>query len=281
MTPLPQIPGYELLRPLGGGPLTQVFAGKDCQDNQPCAVKLLRPHWEDPETAILLLRREARAGLAMRHPHVIRYLKAHVLKPPYFLVVRLLEGESLRKRLITQRRIDTTSAINIARQTAAGLAALHQRGYLHGDLKPENIYILPGDQVQLIDLGLAHRPGENAPLIEQGYVLGTPDYLAPEMCAFEPEIDEGADLFSLGVVIYEMLAGVLPYPRGSTHLTLRYHRERRPAEGPVHELALPAPLQGLIWRLLASKSADRPRAAAVEVQLRALESRSEQGLRAA
>src|SRR5215468_7278873 len=98
MQALPRIPGYELLTHLGGGPLTAVFAARERNTDAACAVKVLRPEWEDQPTGVKLLQREARAGLAVQHPHLVRLLHTHVLRPPYFLVMELLPGESLRGR---------------------------------------------------------------------------------------------------------------------------------------------------------------------------------------
>ncbi len=271
MTAFPLIPGYELVRLLGGGPMTEVFAARDCLTEASCAVKLLRPNLEDPGIGLLLLRREARAGLAIRHPNLLAYNLAHVLMEPYFLVTELLVGESLRERLCRTPRVDVATTVGIARQIAAALASLHRKGFLHGDLKPDNIVLLPGNGVRLIDLGSARRPGENQALLEQGYILGTPDYLAPELCAFQPEENGSSDLFSLGVVLFEMLAGTLPYPRGSTSHTLRCHRDCLPDQIPMHAHPLPVALVELVYRLLDLRPANRPSAAALELQLRILE----------
>jgi eukaryotic-like serine/threonine-protein kinase len=271
MADFPDIPGYEILRTLGGGPMTEVFAAHDLQANSRCAVKVLRPNLEDPDTGVLLLRREARAGLAVRHPNLLTFTAAHVLVEPYFLVTELLLGESLRQRLNRTPKVDVPTTVAIARQIAAGLAALHRKGFLHGDLKPDNVVLLPGNGVRIIDFGSAHRPGENQALLDQGYILGTPDYLAPELCAFRPEEDASSDLFSMGVVLFEMLAGKLPYPPGSTGHTLRCHRDRLPDQIPTHAHPLPAALVQLVHRLLDSRAASRPSASALELQLRILE----------
>jgi serine/threonine protein kinase len=267
----PKIPGFELLQPLGGGPLTQVYLARDCDADRICAVKALRASWEDQPTAIKLLQREARAGLRVQHPHLVRLLQVHVTRPPYYLVMELLPGESLRRRLRRDYRLDTPTSVWIARQTAEALNALHRAGFVHGDVKPENIRLVDDGTAKLIDLGFAHRPGENAALLEQGYVLGTVDYLAPELCAFDPAADQGADLFSLGVTLFEMLTGRLPYPPGTVEQTLRRHRSDPPAD--LRRQAVPAPpaLLTLVERLLAHRPAARPRAAAVVQQLIALE----------
>src|SRR4051812_14202388 len=181
MLPLPRIPGYELSRRLGGSDLTDVYAAREIDSDAPCAVKLLRADWEDQPVAVKLLQREARAGLAVTHPHLVRLLYAHVTRPPYYLVMELLAGDTLRQRLQRDYRLDVVTALGVARQVAAALVALHRAGFVHGDIKPENIRLVDHGTVKLLDLGLAHRPGENAPLIESGYVLGTVSYLAPEV----------------------------------------------------------------------------------------------------
>lgn len=272
MTAFPIIPGYDLLHLLGGGPMTQVFAARDRLTGGACAVKLLRPDAEDSATGLLLLRREARAGLNVRHPSVLSCRVAHVLREPYFLVLPLLmPGESLRRRMARAPRIEIPALVAIARQIAGGLACLHRKGLLHGDLKPDNVMLLPGNGVRIIDLGSAHRPGENQKLIEKGYILGTPDYLAPELCAFRQETRCSADLFSLGIMLYEMIVGRLPYPKGDTGQTLRNHRDCLPDAIPLEAHPLPAAMIDLMYRLLDNRPENRPSAAALEMQLRILE----------
>src|SRR5438270_12801729 len=205
MQPIPRIPGYELLQRLGGGPMTEVYAARDCAADAACAVKVLRDDWDDPPTAVKLLQREARAGLHVRHPHLVRVTRAHVTCAPYFLVMDLLPGESLRERLRRDYRLGVMEALAMARQTAEALAALHRAGFLHGDVKPDNVRLTGAGTAVLIDLGFAHRPGEHADFLRDGYVLGTADYLAPELCAVEPSEDFGSDVFSLGVTLIEAL----------------------------------------------------------------------------
>lgn len=271
MRPIPKIPGYQLLQCLGGGPLTAVYAARDDATDAPCAVKVLRDDWDDRATGLKLLQREARAGLRVRHPHLVRLLDAHVTRPPYFLVMELLPGESLRRRLRRDYRLDVATTVWVARQTAEALAALHRAGFVHGDVKPDNIRLVDDGTAVLIDLGFAHRPGENAALVRQGYVLGTPNYLAPELCDFQEDADAASDLFSLGVTLFEALTGRLPYPPGSLDQTLRRHLCDPPADVRCHAGPLPTPLTALIERLLAHRPSDRPRAAAVVQQLISLE----------
>lgn len=271
MQSLPRIPGFELIRCMGGGPLTMVFAAEELATDTPCAVKLLRPQWENDSTAVKLLQREARAGLMVRHPHLIRIREAHVTQPPYYLVMDMLAGESLRRRLRRDYRLDVPTALWITRQTAEALTALHRAGFIHGDVKPDNVRLVSEASAMLIDLGFTHRPGENATFFREGCVLGTLDYLAPELCAEEPNEDQASDMFSLGVVLFEMLTGKLPFPQGSLQQTFRRHHCDPPAD--IRQLAVPLPptLVGLIEKLLARSPRERPRAASVVHQLISLE----------
>jgi serine/threonine protein kinase len=271
MKAIPTIPGYELLARLGGGLLTSVFAGRHLASDTPCAIKVIREDWEDRATAIKLLQREARAYLAVQHPRLVRLREAHVTKAPHYLVMELLPGESLRRRLRRDYRLEVPTALWVARQTAEALVALHQAGFIHGDVKPDNIRLLDDGNAILLDLGFAHRRGENAAIHRRGYVLGTVDYLAPELCTDEPKDDVNSDLFSLGVTLFEMLTGQLPYPPGSIEETMQRHEVGRPDDIGRHLPDLPSELVHLLGRLLSRRPADRPRASALVPQLVALE----------
>ena len=182
MRPTPSIPGYELLEPLGGGPMTAVYAARDRASDGPCAVKVVREDWDDPATAVKLLQREPGPASAS----VIRTWCASPTltspAPPYFLVMELLRGESLRQRLRRDYRLEPAEAVWIARQTAEALAALHRAGFLHGDMKPDNLRLIGDGRAVLIDLGFAHRPGENAAFL-RGATSWAPPTTSPRSCA--------------------------------------------------------------------------------------------------
>jgi len=211
MSPLPRVPGYELLQPLGGGPLTHVFKARRLDTDKLCAVKLLRDEWADHATAIKLLRREALALLAVRHPHVVRILDAHLARPPHAIALELLGGESLRERLQREYSLDIRTAVWMARQTADGLSALHRAGFIHGDVKPENVRLTDPGTAILVDLGFAHRPGADRDLGDD-YVLGTANYLAPELSRDAAADGFATDWYSFGVTVLEMLTGRVPGP---------------------------------------------------------------------
>jgi serine/threonine protein kinase len=183
----------------------------------------------------------------------------------------LLPGESLRDRLRRDYRLDVTEALAVARQTAEALTALHRAGFLHGDVKPDNVRLSGAGSAVLIDLGFAHRQGENADFLRDGYVLGTADYLAPELCDAEPSEEYRSDVFSLGATLFEALTGRLPYPSGSLMQTFRRHRCDPPADIRKLVPGLSESVAVLVTRLLAHRPEERPRAAAVVQQLVRLE----------
>jgi serine/threonine protein kinase len=244
-------------------------------------LKTIRDEWSDIDTAVKLLQREARAGLTVRHPHLVRVQHTHVTREPYFLVMDLLPGESLRRRMRRDFRLDVANTLWIVRQTAEALDSLHRAGFVHGDVKPENVRLVSDGTAVLIDLGFAHRPGENASLLRQGYVLGTANYMAPEMCCFEDDAGPESDLFSLGVMLFEMLTGQLPYPVGTVEQTFRRHRCDPPCDIRRHLPELSRVLSALVQRLLSRKPEERPRAARVIEQLVGLEIASLRWRRAA
>jgi serine/threonine protein kinase len=271
MMAVPKIPGYELLSCLGGGMLTSVYSARSLDSDATCAVKVLRPDWQDQPVAIKLLQREARACLAVHHQHLVPLREAHVTSPPYFLVMEMLPGESLRRLLRRDYRLDVPTSLWIVRQVAEALAALHRKGFIHGDVKPDNIRVVADGQATLLDLGFAHHPGENASLLEAGYVLGTVNYLAPELCGPAPQDDFRCDVFSLGVTLFEMLTGQLPYPAGSTEETLDRHRAQPPRDVRKFNDDIPAWLAELVQRMLAVNFQRRPRAGALVGELIRLE----------
>lgn len=260
MRAVPRIPGYELLQCLGGGATTAVYSARECDTDFPCAVKVLRPEWEEQPVAVKLIKREALAGLSVQHPHLVRLIGAHVLVPPLYVVMEYLQGESLRRRLRRDYCLDQATALWIARQNAEALAAMHRKGFVHGDVKPDNIRLVNVGKAILLDLGYAHRPGDNVALLQKGYVLGTANYLAPELCGADPLDEVKADIYSLGAALFEMLTGQLPYPVGTPIETMRRHRNQEPLLLTDCVPAASARLTELVDRMLARDPADRPRA---------------------
>jgi WD40 repeat protein len=228
--------------------------------------------------------REARAVAALRHDHVVTIYEAGEADGPAgpqpFLAMELLEGASLEVTL-ARRPPALAEAVRIGRELAEGLAAAHQSGLIHRDVKPDNIWLearpgepgasATGGRVKLLDFGLARAVRLEAHLTERGVVVGTPAYMAPEQAAGR-EVDARADLFSLGCVLYRLCTGWLAFPGGDLMAVLMALATRGPV--PVRRLnpAVPPALADLIHRLLARAPADRPASAqAVAAALRTVE----------
>ena len=245
---------------LGEGALARVFRARPAASppGSPAsyALKLLRPQWEDQPEAVALLRREAKVGRAVIHPHVVPVLAAHVYQPPYFIVMPRLAGQTLAARL-GGGPLPSAIALWIARQTAEALDALHRHGYLHGDVKPANILIAPGGHVTLLDLGFARRFEETGSAVDR-LVLGTINYLAPELLVSALRADERTDIFSLGVVLFEMLAGRPPLVAGDLTELLRMQNEYRAPNLRTSRPELPPALSGLVRRMLFKEPLRRP-----------------------
>jgi serine/threonine protein kinase len=263
----PAVPGFTLLERLGGGPHADVYSAEPAGGGL-VAVKVLRPDCDDP-AAVTLIRREARAGLAVRHRHLVPVLDAFTSGPPHFLVMELLPGRSAKRRVEDRGKLALAAALAVGRQIAEALAALHAAGYVHGDVKTDNVRLVSPGRAVLVDLGFAHRPGDLVAWAETGHMMGTPNYLAPELCVRPPDDTPAADVFGLGVTLYELVTGRLPYTTGAVRDVIR----RRRTDGPVTFDRGDAP-PGL-GELLAVRTApdpgDRPRAKQLVQKLTALQ----------
>jgi serine/threonine protein kinase len=269
MAPFPVLSGFDILRPLGGGVLMQVFAARRRVDSKDCAIKLPRGEWADHADAHRLLRREARALTAVNHPRIVRIIEARLNETPPYLALELLSGESLRDRLQRDSALDQRTGLWIARQIAEGIQAVHNSGFVHGDIKPDNVQILDDGSAVILDFGFAHRPIESGLLESDGYVLGTANYLAPERTQQTGDPGFAADWFSFGVTLFEMLAGELPFAPRSVGDVLNH------AIWPTEILAMPRDwpdrLTAMVKGLSQNSPMARPRGPMILHELVALE----------
>jgi len=212
--PLGRVRHWEPVQLAGEGPLSRVYRARPegSGANRPAAyaLKVLRPEWEDDPRAVALLRREAVVGKAVSHPHVISILAAGVTAPPYYVVMPWLSGTTLARLGLRQRRLALAVVFWIARQVAEALEGLDAAGWMHGDVKPANIFASPEGHVTLLDLGFARRTNRPDPGVQR-WMAGTYQYIAPEALTTGLRVDIRSDIYSLGMVMYEMLTGRVPF----------------------------------------------------------------------
>jgi serine/threonine-protein kinase len=206
------------------------------------------------------MEREAEAGREISHPHLAPVLAAKVDRPPLYVVMPWLEGATLAQHLAAGRSFDLPQALWIVRQTAEALDAMYRAGWLHGDVKPENIMLAPNGHATLFDLNFARRADESGSAADR-CVMGTFDYLAPEWLTSTLRADIRSDLYSLGAVLYRILTGRLPFSAESLEELAGRHLRDVPPD--VRSLApqVPPDLARLVHRLLAKDPLRRPESA--------------------
>jgi serine/threonine protein kinase len=259
---------YRILGELGGGGMGVVYQAVHVLLHRPAAIKVLRPELGHIAMASDRFLTEARATTAIRHPGIVEvYDYGHTRDGQAFIAMELLAGETLAERLRRQGPLTTVEAMTIARRIAAPLTAAHERGVVHRDLKPENVFLIKDheggsiDQVKLLDFGIAKLESTaTAQRTALGLVLGTPAYMAPEQC-IGAECDHRADLYALGCILFEMLAGRTPYSAAHTSDLLSAHM-RQPIPNIARLVTVPADVTRLVTTLLAKSPQDRPPTAA-------------------
>jgi len=273
-----QIGEYVLLGELGRGGMGVVFRAEDPHLKREVALKVMLPQFASNPQAKARFVREARAQAKVEHDHVaaIHQVAEHEGLP--YLVMPLLKGMTLHAALRANSRPPINEVIRIGRETAEGLAAAHEKGLVHRDIKPANIW-LEGKKlrVKVLDFGLARiasdadAEGTEGPVTREGAVVGTPAYMSPEQGRGLP-VDGRTDLFSLGVMLYQMTTGELPF-RGSTTLAiLTALAVDNPPPPITRNPAVPPHLSDFVMRLLAKDPAYRPPTAEIAAEeLRAIE----------
>jgi len=270
-----RIGAYRLLEPLGRGGMGEVHLALDTRLGRKIAVKLLPAAFTTDADRVQRFAQEARAASALNHPNIITIHEIGEVKTAvgaaHYIVTEYVEGETLRQRMARapQQRIEAPEAIDIASQVAAALAAAHEAGIVHRDIKPENVMARRDGIVKVLDFGLAKLTEPVSPVIDSqapppqrvtstvsGVVMGTPRYMSPEQARGE-KLDARTDIFSLGVMLYEMIAGRAPFA-GTTPSEV-IAAILRDAPPPLAECAPDAPqeLEQIIGRMLRKDREER------------------------
>jgi serine/threonine-protein kinase len=221
------------------------------------ALKVLRSQWEQSPEAVACLQREASVGRRISHIHLVPILASHTSEPPYYVVMPWLTGSTLAGRLAAGFRPSLPMSLWIVRQVAEALEPIHQIGHVHADIKPANIFLSPQMHVTLLDLGFARRADEIGSAADR-CVLGTIHYMAPETITSLRRADIRSDLYSLGVTLYQLLTGRLPFVADQLGQIVREHRQQRPM--PVRRLvpSIPKEVARLVHQMLAKEPLRRP-----------------------
>ncbi|MGE3805367.1 MAG: bifunctional serine/threonine-protein kinase/ABC transporter substrate-binding protein [Gemmataceae bacterium] len=264
---------YRVLKLLGAGAMGLVLKATDTQLDRPVALKVLQPVLLDDEQARARFLREAKGMAAIRHDNVTNVYEVSELRRfPYF-VMEYLVGETLAERIDREPRLTYPDVLRIGREIAQGLAAAHERGVIHRDVKPANIWLEDsGGRVKILDFGLARVDDpELKGLTAAGTIMGTPNYMAPEQARGD-DVDARCDLFSLGCVLYHMSSGLMPFDGPSITAILTALAAEQPKNLRKLNPELPESFVALVEELLAKKREDRPESARVVVEaLRSLE----------
>ncbi len=248
---------YTVERELGRGGMALVFLAQDLKNHRPVAIKVLRP-----ELAVVLgsdrFLREIEIAARLTHPHILPLYDSGNAEGLLYYVMPYVEGESLRDRLAREKQLAIEDALHIAGEVASALSYAHTHDVIHRDIKPENI-LLSGGEAVVADFGIARAitAAGGDMLTTTGVTVGTPAYMSPEQAAGESQLDGRTDVFSLGCVLYEMLAGEPPFT-GPTAQAINARRLTDPVPSlrTVRE-TVPEPVEGAIKKALAKVPADR------------------------
>jgi len=256
---------YEVVAPLGAGGMGEVYRARDTRLGRDVAVKVVHPRLAADPDRLSRFEKEARAAAQLDHPNILVVHDVGTHEGSPFIVSELLQGESLREKLGTP--LPPKRAVDYAIQIAHGLAAAHEKGIVHRDIKPENVFVTKDGHVKILDFGVAkllpsfepsgvdtETPTES--VTQPGTALGTVSYMSPEQIRGQP-IDARSDLFSLGVVIYEMLSGKRPFQRETAAETMTAILREEPPDLSETNRSVPAALENVVRHCLEKEPESR------------------------
>jgi serine/threonine-protein kinase len=262
---------YTIERELGGGGMSRVFLATEKALRRRVVIKVLSPELARGVRADRF-RLEIEVAASLQHPHIVPLLAAGEAGGHLYYTMPFIAGESLRARLAREGELPVPTAVRILADIARALAYAHRQGIVHRDIKPENVLLAEGE-AQVADFGIAKAlaaSSEGGGLTSAGLALGTPASMAPEQAMADPATDHRADLYALGVLGYEMLAGQTPFTGRTPQQLVAAHATETPVPLEQRRASVPPALARLVMRLLHKRPADRPQNA--DEVLAALES---------
>ncbi|HEY8431301.1 MAG TPA: serine/threonine-protein kinase, partial [Sandaracinaceae bacterium] len=242
---------------LGQGGMGVVYRAKHVVLGKPLAIKVLKADVSRDQEIIARFRQEAQSASAIGSQHIIDISDFGQLEDgSTYFVMELLDGQELTKAIENERPMPPERVVHIAKQLCEALGAAHERGIVHRDMKPDNVFLVrrgkDEDFVKVLDFGIAKVGGANSKLTRAGQVFGTPHYMSPEQCSGQP-VDHRTDIYALGVILYEMACGRVPFDADNLMGILTKHIYEQPI--PPHTLPppinVPAGLEAVILKCLA------------------------------
>jgi TolB-like protein len=250
--------GYRVERELGGGGMSRVFVAHDLSLDRDVVIKVLSGEATAGVSADRF-RREIQLIARMQHPHVVSIIAAGAADGSLYYMMPYVAGETLRARLSREGSLPVPDVVRLLREVLDALAFAHEHGVVHRDIKPENVLVSAGHAV-VADFGIAKALTESGTLTSAGFALGTPTYMAPEQATADPSTDHRADLYSVGVLGYELLTGAPPFT-GTAQQVITQHLTVAPVAIATRREHVPEALAGVIERALAKDPAARPQSA--------------------
>jgi len=246
---------YQIIEELGRGGMGKVYKALDTELNEKIAIKLLKPEVAADEEAIERFRNELKTARQISHKNICRLYHLTKEEGSYYITMEYVPGEDLKRLIRKIGQLPLGRTISIAKQIAEGLAEAHRLGVVHRDLKPQNIMVDEGGNVRIMDFGIA-RSLMTKSITGAGVMIGTPEYMSPEQVEGKP-VDQGSDIYSLGIILYEMVTGRVPF-EGETPFAIGLkHKSERPRDPRELNPQAPPDLSALILRCLAKDKQSR------------------------
>jgi eukaryotic-like serine/threonine-protein kinase len=263
------IGSYVVRKEIGAGGMGTVYLVEHTMLGRKAALKVLRSDMSANQEMVARFFNEARAASAIKSPGIVEiYDFGYHVDGSAYIVMELLDGEPLALRIRRLRCMPVPQALTIGRQIASALAPAHRAGIVHRDLKPDNIYLVPdgeaasGERVKLLDFGIAKLSndglGGDVNLTSTKMVMGSPQYMSPEQCRGSGQVDARADLYALGCILYELIAGRPPFAGDGFGELMGAHLHVQPVALSVYAPAVPPDVEAMVLRLLAKSPEERP-----------------------
>jgi hypothetical protein len=250
---------YRLLTEIGAGRMAVVFRGVDTWRGMPVAVKVLRQAYAESEDFLARFHRQAQAAARLVHPNIVTIYEVGQDGDCHYLVMELVEGATLKELMLKDAPFSVSQALDIAIQICAAVGHAHRAGIVHGNIKPQNVFVSLGGRIKVADFGIAFAISAT-PVVEGEIIWGTPHYFSPEQVAGHT-VGPASDVYSIGVLIYEMLTGQPPFA-AATDLGVAFkHLREEPL--PLRQLNpnVPLPMEQIVRKVMAKEPAARYRTA--------------------